>query len=264
MFWDHLSLNEESIHQVMILFSDRGTPQGYRHMNGYVGHTHKFVNDKGEWVYTQMHFLTDQGVKSYTAPEAAKLDGENPDSATQDLFESIEKGEFPSWTVHVQVMTHEQATKWKHSVFDLTKVRISLSVLLNPFFPVNANAWLLPGQVWPHSEFPLRKVGKFTLNKNVENWFAEIEQVAFSPSHLVPGIEPSNDPVLQSRLFSYPDTHRHRLGPSAFYSPALPFLIVVSERRADNRLRFDAWQTTSRSPSTLPLARSPTSSVPVS
>ncbi|KAK6199855.1 secretory subunit [Pestalotiopsis sp. IQ-011] len=186
-FWDYFVTHHEAIHQVMTLFSDRGTPYSYRHMNGYSGHTHKFIKPDGSFVYVQVHLKTDQGIKNFTNEEATKMAGENPDWNTQDLYEAIERGEHPSWTTYVQVLTPEQAEKFKWNIFDLTKV-------------------------WPQSEVPLRRFGKFTLNKNVENYFAEIEQVAFSPSHLVPGVEPSADPVLQSRLFSYPDTHRHRLG----------------------------------------------------
>lgn len=186
-FWDYFVTHHEAIHQVMTLFSDRGTPYSYRHMNGYSGHTHKFIKPDGSFVYVQIHLKTDQGIKNFTNEEATKMAGENPDWNTQDLYEAIERGEHPSWTTYVQVLTPEQAEKFKWNIFDLTKV-------------------------WPQSEVPLRRFGKFTLNKNVDNYFAEIEQVAFSPSHLVPGVEPSADPVLQSRLFSYPDTHRHRLG----------------------------------------------------
>lgn len=187
MFWDYLSTHQEAIHQVMTLFSDRGTPYSFRHMNGYSGHTHKWTKPDGSFVYTQVHLKTDQGIKTFTNEEATKMSAENPDWNAQDLFESIQKGEYPSWTVYVQVLTPEEAEKFKWNIFDLTKV-------------------------WPQKDVPLRPIGKLTLNKNPENYFAEIEQVAFSPSHLVPGVEPSIDPVLQSRLFSYPDTHRHRLG----------------------------------------------------
>lgn len=187
MFWDYLSTHQESIHQVMTLFSDRGTPYSYRHMNGYSGHTHKFTKPDGTLNYVQIHLKTDQGIKNFTNEEAGKMASENPDWNTQDLFEAIQKGDYPSWTVYVQVLSPEQAEKFRWNIFDLTKV-------------------------WPQKEVPLQPFGKLTLNKNVENYFAEIEQVAFSPSHLVPGVEPSADPVLQSRLFSYPDTHRHRLG----------------------------------------------------
>lgn len=187
MFWDYLSTHQESVHQVMTLFSDRGTPYSYRHMNGYSGHTFKFTKPDGSFIYYQIHLKTDQGVKTFTNEEAGKMAAENPDWNTQDLFDAIQNGDYPSWSVYIQTLTPEQAEKFRWNIFDLTKV-------------------------WPQKEVPLRPFGKFTLNKNVENYFAEIEQVAFSPSHLVPGVEPSADPVLQSRLFSYPDTHRHRLG----------------------------------------------------
>lgn len=187
MFWDYLSTHQEAIHQVMHLFSDRGTPYSYRHMNGYSGHTMKFTKPDGSFVYVQIHLKTDQGNKTFTNEEAGQMSADNPDWHTQDLFEAIQRGENPSWTAYLQVLTPEQAQRFRWNVFDLTKV-------------------------WPQSEVPLRPFGKFTLNRNAENYFAEIEQVAFSPSHLVPGVEPSADPVLQARLFSYPDTHRHRLG----------------------------------------------------
>ncbi|KAI5848022.1 putative catalase [Tricharina praecox] len=195
MFWDYLTQNQESVHQLMHLFSDRGTPFSFRHMNGYSGHTYKFTKPDGSFRYVQIHLKTDQGSKTLTNEEAGALASSNPDHATEDLFNSIEKKEFPSWTVYVQVMTPEQAEKFKYSVFDLTKT-------------------------WPQKEFPLRRFGKMTLNENPQNYFAEIEQAAFSPSHLVPGVEPSADPVLQSRLFSYPDTHRHRLGVNYQQIPA--------------------------------------------
>jgi catalase len=179
----------------MHLFSDRGTPYSYRHMNGYSGHTYKFTKPDGTFCYVQIHLKTDQGSKTLNNEEAAALASSNPDHATEDLFNAIERKEFPSWSVYVQVMTPEQAKQFKYSIFDLTKT-------------------------WPQKEFPLRRFGKLTLNKNPENYFAEIEQAAFSPSHLVPGVEPSADPVLQSRLFSYPDTHRHRLGVNYQQIPA--------------------------------------------
>ncbi|CCH44719.1 catalase [Wickerhamomyces ciferrii] len=187
MFWDYLVQNQEAIHQFMILFSDRGTPATYRHMNGYSGHTYKWSNAKGEWRYIQVHLISDQGIKTLNNEEAGSLSGSNPDHAQEDLFNSIEKGDSPSWTAYIQSMTEEEAQNLPFSVFDLTKV-------------------------WPHDQFPLRRFGKLVLNENPENYFAEIEQAAFSPSHTVPYQEASADPVLQSRLFSYPDTHRHRLG----------------------------------------------------
>ncbi|KAJ5728857.1 uncharacterized protein N7483_003365 [Penicillium malachiteum] len=187
MFWDYLSTHQEAVHQVMHLFSDRGTPYSYRHMNAYSGHTYKWIKPDGTFNYVQIHCKTDQGNKTFTNEEATTLSAENPDWHTQDLFNAIERGENPSWTCYVQVLSQEQAEKFRWNVFDLTKV-------------------------WPQSEVPLRRFGRFTLNKNPENYFAEIEQAAFSPSHMVPGVEASADPVLQARLFSYPDTQRHRLG----------------------------------------------------
>lgn len=187
MFWDYLTSNQESIHQVMTLFSDRGTPASYREMNGYSGHTYKWSNKKGEWYYVQVHFISDQGIRTLTNEEAGELAGSNPDFAQEDLFKEIAKGNGPSWTCYIQTMTQEQAKKAPFSVFDLTKV-------------------------WPHKDYPMRRFGKLVLNENPKNYFAEIEQAAFAPSHTVPYMEPSADPVLQSRLFSYADTHRHRLG----------------------------------------------------
>lgn len=187
MFWDYLCNNPESIHQVVHLFSDRGTPASYREMNGYSGHTYKWSTKNGTWHYVQVHLISDQGNKTLTVEEAGALAGSNPDHAQEDLFKNIAKGNFPSWTCYIQTMTAEQAKKAPFSVFDLTKV-------------------------WPHKDYPMRRFGKLTLNENPKNYFAEVEQAAFSPSHSVPYQEPSADPVLQSRLFSYPDTHRHRLG----------------------------------------------------
>ncbi len=158
-------------------------------MNGYSSHAFKWVNEEGESFYVQYHFKTDQGIKNFTAEEAHKLKADNPDYATQDLFEHIDKGEFPSWTFKVQIMPEADALKYKWDVLDITKV-------------------------WPHEDYPLIEVGKLTLNRNPKNYFAETEQSAFSPSHFVPGIEATNDKMLQGRLFSYPDTHRHRLGPN--------------------------------------------------
>lgn len=186
-FWNYLSENPESVHQVMHLMGDRGIPDGYRKMQGYSGHTFKFVNKKGDWVYVQIHLLSQQGVEFLTQEKATELAGSCPNYATKDLFEAIDRGDFPKWKTYVQVMTPEQAEKSKVNVFDLTKV-------------------------WPHEDYPLREFGELVLDRNVANYFAEVEQAAFNPAHLVPGVEPSADPVLQSRLFSYPDTHRHRIG----------------------------------------------------
>ena len=196
MFWDYLSQNPESIHQVMVLMGDRGIPDGYRFMHGYSGHTMKLVNKNGDWVYCQFHMKSKQGTKFITQADSAS---KSPDHSQKDLYYAIERGEYPGWDLCVQTMTPKEAEdlweKEKVNVFDLT-------------------------HVWPQKQFPLRKVGEFFLNENVKNYFAEIEQVTFNPSHIVPGIEPSADPVLQSRLFSYPDTHRHRVGTNYQQLPA--------------------------------------------
>lgn len=187
MFWDFLSLRPESVHQVSFLFSDRGIPDGYRHMNGYGSHTFKNVNDQGEAVYVKYHFKTDQGIANLSPDRARELAATDPDYATRDLYNAIARGDYPSWTLYIQVMTFAQAQSVSFHPFDLTKI-------------------------WPHSEFPLHEVGRLVLHQNPENYFAQVEQLAFSPSHMIPGIEPSPDKMLQARLFSYPDTHRHRLG----------------------------------------------------
>jgi len=187
MQFDFLQHHPESLHQLMVLFSNRGTPKGHRFMNGYGSHTYKWVNQAGEAFYIKYHFKTDQGVQNFTAEEAANMTKQNPDHSTQDLFESIQNGQFPSWTAYVQIMPEKEADSYKFDVFDITKI-------------------------WPHSDYPLREFGRLTLNSNPRNYFAEVEQSAFSPSHFVPGIEPSMDKMLQGRLFSYPDTQRHRLG----------------------------------------------------
>jgi len=187
MFWDFISLMPMTTHQVSFLFSDRGTPDGYRFMNGYGSHTFKMVNADGEAVYCKFHYKTDQGIKCFDRQQADEMAKQDPDYAIRDLFNAISEGNFPSWTMYIQVMTFQQAEAWQYNPFDLTKV-------------------------WPHAEHPLVPVGRLTLDRNPANYFAEVEQIAFSPAHLVPGIEPSPDKMLQGRLFSYNDTHRHRLG----------------------------------------------------
>lgn len=187
MFWDFLSLTPESVHQVTILFSDRGTPDGFRHMHGYSSHAFMWYNEKGEHFWVKYHFRTNQGVKNLTLEKATELAGTDADYATRDLYNSIEKGDFPSWTVYVQIMPPEDAKGYKFDAFDVTKV-------------------------WSQKDYPLIEVGKMVLDKNPINYFSEIEQAAFSPGNLVPGIAISPDKMLQGRVFSYPDTHRHRLG----------------------------------------------------
>lgn len=187
MFWDFLSLTPESVHQVSFLFSDRGTPATYRNMDGFGANTWMFYNEKGEHFWFKWHFKTDQGIKNLTAQEAEELKGKDPDHATRDLFDAIAEGDFPSWSVYVQIMTPEQAKEYRFDPFDVTKV-------------------------WFHGDFPLIPVGKIVLNRNPENFYAEVEQAAFAPSTLVPGIYPSPDKLLQGRLFAYEDAHRYRLG----------------------------------------------------
>lgn len=187
MFWDFLSLTPESVHQVTILFSDRGTPVDYRHMDGHSSHTYMWYNAQGDYVWVKYHFKAKLGFKTLTADEATELSGKNPNHATEDLFNAIEEKNFPEWELFVQIMTPEQAKNYKFDPFDVTKV-------------------------WYHSDFPLLPVGRMVLNRNPENYFAEVEQIAFAPSNFVPGIGPSPDKLLQGRLFAYPDAHRWRLG----------------------------------------------------
>ncbi|MDY7107041.1 MAG: catalase, partial [Planctomycetota bacterium] len=187
MQWDFWSLCPESLHQVTILFSDRGIPQSYRHMNGYGSHTYSLINDKGERIWCKFHFKTDQGIRTWMDDEAAEKIGADRETHQRDLFESIEKGEYPSWTLYLQVMTQAQAEQFRWNPFDLTKV-------------------------WPHAEYPLIEVGRLELNRNPENYHAEVEQSAFNPSALVPGIGASPDKMLQARLMSYADTHLYRIG----------------------------------------------------
>ncbi|KAF7492457.1 Catalase [Sarcoptes scabiei] len=187
MFWDFFSLVPAATHQFSFLFSDRGIPDGYRHMNGYGSHTFKLVNSSGKAFYTKFHFKTEQGIKNLDVDVANRLAGEDPDYSTRDLFNAIAAKNFPKWRLYVQIMTFEQAKAFKFNPFDLTKV-------------------------WSHKEFPLIEVGQLVLDRNPENYFAEIEQIAFCPANMVPGVQASPDRMLLGRLFSYTDTQRHRLG----------------------------------------------------
>ena len=215
MFWDFLSLTPESIHQVTILFSDRGTPDGYRHMNGYSSHSYVWSNAAGEQFYVQYHFKTEQGIRNLTGPEADALKAKDPDYATRDLFEAIERGDHPSWRLEMQIMPVAEAEAYRYDVFDITKV-------------------------WPHADYPPITIGRMVLDRNPENYFAEIEQAAFSPSNFVPGIGPSNDKMLQARLFSYHDTHIHRLGPNYHLLPVnAPKHAPEASYQRDGLMRFD-------------------------
>ena len=194
MQWDFWTHNPESAHQVTWLMGDRGIPATLRNMNGYGSHTYMWINAAGEKVWVKYHFKTDQGIKTLTGDEANKIAGEDADYHRRDLHDSIGRGEFPSWTLHVQVMPYEDAKTYRFNPFDLTKV-------------------------WPQADYPLIKVGKMTLNRNPENFFAEIEQAAFEPSAIVPGIGFSPDKMLLGRTFAYSDTHRYRIGPNYLQLP---------------------------------------------
>ena len=185
--WDFFSLNPESLHQVMILMSDRGTPFGYRNMNGFGSHTFSLLNKNNERVWVKFHFKTLQGIKNFSNKEAAEMKSIDLDHSQRDLLEAIEKKDFPKWTMQIQVMTDEQAKSFKFNPFDVTKV-------------------------WSHKEFPLIEVGTMELNEIPENYFRDVEQSAFAPASIVNGIGFSPDKMLQGRLLSYPDAHRYRLG----------------------------------------------------
>jgi catalase len=187
MMWDFWSLNPESLHQVLILMSDRGTPYGYRHMHGFGSHTFSMINTNNERVWVKFHFITAQGIKNFINDDAASMKGQDPDFAQRDLVEAIDKKDFPKWDLKIQVMTEEQSKAFRFNPFDLSKI-------------------------WPHAEFPLIDVGVMELNEIPKNYFADIEQSAFAPAHVVDGIGYSPDKMLQGRLLSYPDAHRYRLG----------------------------------------------------
>lgn len=214
MVWDFWSLNPESLHQVMFLMTDRGTPYSYRHMHGFGSHTFSMINDKNERVWVKFHFKTQQGIKNFTNEEAVRMKGEDPDHAQRDLLTSIDKGDFPRWTMKIQVMTEQQAASYKFNPFDLTKT-------------------------WSQKEFPLIEVGVLELNENPRNFFAEVEQAAFAPAHVVDGISYSPDRMLQGRILSYPDAHRYRLGVNYEQIPVnkCPYMVANYER--DGLMRVD-------------------------
>lgn len=211
--WDFWSLSPESIHQVTILFSDRGLPSSYRHMHGFGSHTYSFINDKNERFWVKFHFKTQQGIRNLTNAEAAELVGHNRESHQEDLFTHIEEKNFPKWKMYVQIMTQEQAKKTTYNPFDLTKI-------------------------WPHGEFPMIEVGEFELNRNPENYFAEIEQAAFEPSNVVPGISWSPDKMLQSRIFSYADAHRYRIGTNYLQLPVNKPRVEVHNYNLDGAMNM--------------------------
>jgi catalase len=217
--WDYWSTAPQALHQMTILFSDRGIPDGYRFMNGYGSHSYSFWNKDGERFWVKFHFKSDQGIKCLSGEDAARIAGEDPDYAGRDLFEAIERKEFPRWNMKIQIMPEKDAETCAFNPFDLTKV-------------------------WPHKDYPLMDVGVLELNRNPENYFAEVEQAAFSPSNLPPGIGASPDKMLQARMFAYPDAQRYRIGTNY---QALPVnrpksgigTDLASNYQRDGSLRFD-------------------------
>jgi len=214
MQWDFWSHAPEALHQITILMSDRGLPKTYRHMNGYGSHTYSLINSEGERVYVKFHFKTQQGQSINSNDEVAKLIGEDRESHQRDLVEAIDRGDFPKWTMKVQIMTEAEAEQTEYNPFDLTKV-------------------------WPHSEFPLIEVGTLELNRNPENYFAEVEQAAFTPANLVPGIGHSPDKVLQMRILSYGDAQRYRVGANHQHLPVNAARCPVHNYQRDGAMRFD-------------------------
>ncbi|MHB2026639.1 MAG: catalase [Elusimicrobiota bacterium] len=213
-FWDFLSMSPESTHQVTILFSDRGIPQSYRHINGYGGHTFKWINVRGEGVWVKYHFKTEAGIKNWLNEDAAIMAGKNPDYATEDLFNHMAKGKKAIWKAYVQVMAQVDAASYRFNPFDVTKV-------------------------WPHKDYPLIPFGQMVLDRNPENYFAEVEQAAFEPSNMVPGIEPSPDKMLQGRLFAYADAHRYRIGANYALLPInCPYATRAQNYQRDGAMRF--------------------------
>ncbi len=211
--WDFWSLSPESLHQVTILMSDRGLPIGVRHINGYGSHTYSFINAENERFWVKFHFKTLQGHKHWTNAEAAEVVGRTRESTQEDLFNAIERGDFPKWRFAVQIMPETDADKTPYNPFDLTKV-------------------------WPHGDYPLIDVGIMELNRNPDNYFAQIEQAAFSPSNIVPGISFSPDKMLQARIFSYADAHRYRLGTHYEALPVNAPRCPVNHYHKDGPMRF--------------------------
>ena len=214
MQWDFWSLSPESLHQVTILFSDRGIPDGYRHMHGFSSHTFSLINAQQERFWVKWHVKTRQGIKNLPRAEASRLTGTDPDYAQQDLCEAIARGDFPAWRVCVQVMPETEAETYHIHPFDLTKV-------------------------WPHQDYPLIDVGEMVLQRNPENYFAEVEQAAFAPANIVPGMGFSPDKMLQARILSYPDAHRHRLGVNYEALPVNRPHCPVHTSHRDGHMRFD-------------------------
>lgn len=212
--WDFWSLSPETLHQVMILMSDRGIPRSLRQMHGFGSHTYSFINAKNERFWVKFHLKTMQGIANLTNAEAAAVVAEDREASQRDLFEHIEKGDFPRWKVFVQVMPEAEAATYRINPFDLTKV-------------------------WPHADYPLIEVGMVELNRNPENYFVDVEQAAFNPANVVPGISFSPDKMLQGRLFAYGDAHRYRLGPNFESLPVNASRCPVHNYHRDGAMRLD-------------------------
>ncbi len=213
--WDFWSQVPESLHQVTILFSDRGIPAGIPYMNGYGSHTFSLLNANNERFWVKFHFKTQQGIQNLMQEEGDRLAGTSADYHTGQLFDLIQRGEFPKWTLYIQVMPETDAESYRWNPFDLTKV-------------------------WPHGDYPLIEVGVLELNRNPSNYFTDVEQAAFSPANVVPGISFSPCKMLQARLFAYPDAHRYRLGVNYEQLPAnAPRKTVAQNYQRDGAMRFD-------------------------
>lgn len=212
--WDFWSLCPETLHQVMILMSDRGIPKGYRNMHGFGSHTYSFFNNENKRFWVKFHFKTQQGIECYTNQEARDIIAHDREASQRDLFDNIEKGNFPKWKMYIQIMTEAEAKEYRFNPFDLTKV-------------------------WSHKDYPLIEVGEFVLNRNAENYFAEIEQAAFNPANNVPGIGFSPDKMLQGRLFAYGDAHRYRLGVNFETIPVNRPRVEVNNYNRDGMMRID-------------------------
>lgn len=212
--WDFWTLLPEALHQVTITMSDRGIPKSYRHMHGFGSHTFSLINADNERIWVKFHFKTQQGIQNLTNEEAIKIIGTDRESHQRDLYEAIENGDFPRWDMKIQVMTEEEAEKCPFNPFDLTKV-------------------------WPHGDYPLIDVGVLELNRNPENYFADVEQAAFNPAHVVPGVGFSPDKMLQGRLFSYGDAQRYRLGVNHYQIPVNKPQCPFHNHNRDGAMRVD-------------------------
>ncbi|WP_028633077.1 catalase [Pseudomonas parafulva] len=211
MMWDFWSHSPEALHQVTILFSDRGIPDGYRHMHGFGSHTYSLISAQGERTWVKWHFKTQQGIKNLAPADAARLAGTDPDYAQRDLFEAIDRGEYPRWTVCIQVMSEAEAANRAENPFDVTKT-------------------------WSQKDYPLIEVGVLELNRNPLNYFAEVEQAAFGPSNMVPGVGLSPDRMLQGRVFAYADAHRYRVGTNHQHLPVNAPRCAVNSYQRDGSM----------------------------